>query len=59
MIEPCLADTPDRAGIERLVQIEPADLRADMFGQRDDVEGGFGCDSHGTSSFLSVAFLKV
>ena len=50
MIEPRLTQAPDGVGIERIVQVEPANLRADMFGKADDVEGGLGCDNHGTSS---------
>jgi hypothetical protein len=60
MIEPSLVDRPNGLVVGLLAQIDPAQLRADMLGQGDDLETGL-CD-HIHATFLGTflgAFLGL
>jgi tripartite-type tricarboxylate transporter receptor subunit TctC len=56
MVEPCSAQALDSVVIEHFMQVEPADLGADVLGQKNDVKSGSNGNVHGTSS---VVFLIV
>ena len=50
MVEPGLVDRLDGVVVRLLAQVDAADLRADVLGQRDDLEAGLGHDVHGAVS---------